>query len=145
WVTHPATPRNEFGVFLFRMEIELETAPERFVLHETADAWYLLFLIVVSMRLGSHLRDNRVQLIETVDLARWLKPGKNVIAARVWSYGDYMSYSIEGVRTGFLLQGDTEAERVADTGASWRAARDESWSPVPVTLQTYIVIGPGNR
>jgi len=145
WVTHPDAPRNEFGVYLFRKEIELETAPERFVVHVTADARYRLFVNGESVSFGPQRSDRWVWHFETVDLARWLKPGKNVIAARVWSYGDYMSYSIEGVRTGFLLQGDTEAERVADTGASWRAARDESWSPVPVTLQTYIVIGPGNR
>ncbi len=145
WITHPDAPKNEFGVYLFRKEIELEAAPAKFVVHVTADARYRLFVNGESVSFGPQRSDRWVWHYETVDLARWLKPGKNVIAARVWSYGANMSYSIESVRTGFLLQGDTEAESGVDTNASWRVTRDESWTPIPVALEAYIVIGPGNR
>ena len=145
WITHPNAPKNEFGVYLFRKDIDVDAVPEKFVVHVTADARYRLFVNGESVTFGPQRSDQWVWHYETVDLARWLKPGKNVIAARVWSYGEYMSYSIEGVRTGFLLQGDTEAESAVDTGESWRVTRDESWAPIPVKLETYIVIGPGNR
>ncbi len=145
WITHPDAPANEFGVYLFRKEIELDAVPERFVVHVTADARYRLFVNGVSVSFGPQRSDAWVWHYETVDLARWLKPGKNAIAARVWSYGEHTPYSITGIRTGFLLQGEGDGAAGVVTDAAWRVMKDESWSPVPVVLRSYFVVGPGNR
>ena len=114
-------------------------------MHVTADARYRLFVNGESVCFGPQRSDRWVWHYETVDLAQWLRPGKNVIAAQVWSYGSHTPYAITGVRTGFLLQGDSAEEQVLNTNASWKVTRDEAYEPVPVTLQTYIVIGPGLR
>lgn len=144
WITHPAAPKNEFGVYLFRKTLTLSARPSRFVVHVTADARYRLFVNGQSVCFGPQRSDAWVWHYESVDLAPYLRAGDNVIAARVIGYGETTPYAITGVRTSFLLQGEGEAESVK-TDSSWRVWRDASYSPVPVTLPTYIVIGPGVR
>jgi hypothetical protein len=51
-------------------------------------------------------------------------------------------------RTGFLLQGDTEAERVADTGASWKCLISTAYTPLHFShgeMRGYFVAGPGEK
>jgi hypothetical protein len=52
------------------------------------------------------------------------------------------------LRTGFLLQGDTAAEKVVDTDESWKVFHDKAYHPVlhdRARLKTFIVVGPGDR
>lgn len=145
WITHPDAPKNEYGVYLFRKAIDLPRAPERFVVHVTADARYRLFVNGQSVCFGPQRSDAWVWHYESIDLAPFLRAGANVIAAQVVGYGEATPYAITSVRTSFLLQGDTEAEKAVNTDATWTVHRDLSHSPIPVTLPTYIVVGPGNR
>ena len=148
WVTHPAAPRNEYGVYLFRKQLEFVRRPEHFLVHVTADARYRLWVNGHPVCFGPQRGDPLVWRYESIDLAPWLREGKNVIAAQVWSYGEDVPYAIMSLRTGFLLQGDTEAERAADTNESWKVFRDEAYRPIPpdrARLKTFIVVGPGDR
>ncbi|HYD83493.1 MAG TPA: family 78 glycoside hydrolase catalytic domain, partial [Opitutus sp.] len=145
WITHPAAPKNEYGIYRFRKQIELTERPAQFVAHVSADARYRLFVNGESVCFGPQRSDKWVWHYETVDLAPWLREGTNVIAAEVWSYGELTPYAIVGLRTSFLMQGDTEAERAVNTNASWKVSRDAAFSPIEVKLPTYIVIGPGAR
>jgi alpha-L-rhamnosidase len=56
---------------------------------------------------------------ETFDLGPMLKPGANVLAATVWNFGIYAPVAQISDRTAFLVEGDTAAEAVANTDASW--------------------------
>jgi hypothetical protein len=145
WITLPAAPRNEFGVYLFRKRVTLASKPERFVVHVTADARYRLFVNGKSVTFGPQRSDAWITRYETLDLAPWLNAGDNVIAARVVSYGELAPYSVVGTRLGLLVQGDSEAEAIVNSNDTWKVAQDEAYSPIPVTLHTYIVIGPGIR
>jgi hypothetical protein len=148
WITHPAAPKSEYGVYLFRKQLELANRPEHFVVHVTADARYRLFVNGHSVCFGPQRSDAMAWRYESVDLAPWLQAGTNVIAAQVWSYGDSGPYAVLRIRTGFLLQGDTDAERAADTGGAWKVFHDEAYSPILADrpkLKTYIVVGPGDR
>jgi hypothetical protein len=145
WITHPAAPKNEFGVWLFRKRFELAEKPARYVVHVAADTRYRLFVNGEPVSFGPQRSDIWVSRYDTVDLAPWLKQGANVIAVRVWSYGDWTPYSYVGARTGLLVQGETDAEAAADTGTSWKVARDEGYTPSRIDLKTYIVIGPNLR
>ena len=145
WITHPLAPMNEYGVLLFRKTFELTERPSRFVVHVTGDARYRLWVNGEAVSFGPQRSDSWVWHYDSVDLAPWLRAGRNVIATRVVGYGEHAPYATVGIRTGFLLQGDTALERVVDTGPSWKVRRDESIAPVPVKLPTYIVVGPGVR
>lgn len=148
WITHPAAPKADYGVWLFRRTFELPAAPARFVVHVTADARYRLWVNGRDVCAGPQASDPAEWRYESVDLAPWLRAGTNVIAARVVGYGDQAPYASMGLRTAFLLQGDTAAERIADTGPAWKAARAEGYAPFRAdrdNLHTFIVVGPGDR
>ena len=51
-------------------------------------------------------------------------------------------------RTAFLLQGDTEAERLVDTSTQWRCTRNPAYQPLYYThaqMRGYFVAGPGDK
>ena len=71
-----------------------------------------------------------------------------MLAAVVWNFGENAPEAQITIETGFLLQGDTEAERVADTGPSWKCARNDAYAPVVITsgaVRGYWAAGPGDR
>jgi hypothetical protein len=143
WITHPAAPKNEYGIYLFRKSFELASRPAHFVVHVSGDTRYRLYVNGKSVSFGPQRSDAWVWHYDSVDLAPWLQAGANVIAARVVAYGEFTPYANVGVRTGLLVKGDSPAEQVVDTGATWKVAQDEAYSPVPVDLKTYVVVGPG--
>ena len=148
WITHPATPKADYGVWLFRRTVELPAKPARFVVHVTADARYQLWVNGREVSRGPQWSDPAEWRYDSVDLAPWLTAGANVIAAQVRGYGDLAPYASMGQRTGFLLQGDTAAERIADTGAAWKVLRADGYKPFHAdrfALHTFIVVGPGDQ
>ena len=148
WITHPAAPKSDYGVFLFRRVIELPVKPAHFVVHVTADARYRLWINGVSVCFGPQASDTAHWRYETIDLAPWLQPGTNVIAAQVRGYGDLAPYASMGQRTAFLMQGDTGAEQIVDTGANWKVLADAGYRPFQADrerLHTFVVVGPGDQ
>ncbi len=148
WITCPTAPNNEYGVYLFRRQIDLSSPPEHFVVHVTADARYRLFVNGHSISFGPQRSDPMEWRYDSVDIAPWLHPGPNALAAQVWSYGEMSPGAIMSRRTAFLLQGDTATEQAVDTNETWKVMRDEAYRPLPLDrehLKTYIVVGPGDR
>ncbi|MEO6005369.1 MAG: family 78 glycoside hydrolase catalytic domain [Opitutus sp.] len=145
WITHPDAPKNEYGVYLFRKEFVLAAAPTRFVIHVSADARYRLWVNGRSVSFGPQRSDQWVCHYDTIDLTPWLQVGKNVLAAQVWSYGQWAPYATTSVQTGLLVQGDSDVEAAVNSSESWTVQRDASISPLPIKLPTYIVIGAGVR
>ena len=147
WIATPGAPPNGYGVYHFRRAFELASAPASFVVHVTGDNRYQLFVNGRRVTEGPARGDLAHWRYETVDLARLLRPGKNVLAAVVWNFGEYAPEAQISNRAGFLLQGDTEAERIVDTGPDWKCARDEAYQPLPVggEINDYYVAGPGER
>ena len=147
WITHPAAPQADYGVWLFRRTLELPEKPARFVVHVTGDARYRLWVNGQDIAAGPQWSDAAEWRYESLDLAPWLRAGTNIIAARVIGYGDLAPYASMGRRTAFLLQGDTVAERIADTGPAWKVRRDEAYAPFHADraqLRTFLVVGPGD-
>lgn len=148
WITHPAAPKADYGVWLFRRTLDLSAKPARFVVHVTADARYQLWVNGQSVCRGPQASDPAEWRYDSIDLAPWLRAGANVIAAQVRGYGDLAPYASMGLRTAFLLQGDTAAERTADTGPAWKVARAGGYTPFRAdrdNLRTFVVVGPGDR
>ena len=148
WITHPDAPKSDYGVYLFRRVIELPAKPDHFVVHVTGDARYRLWVNGRSLGYGPQRCDPSVWRYESFDLAPFLRPGANVIAAQVIGYGDLAPYASMGQRTAFILQGDTAAEASVDTGAGWKVLHDVAYRPFEADrtqLHTFLVVGPGDR
>ena len=131
WISVPGEHPTEYGVYHFRRTFELAAKPARFVVHVSGDNRYQLFVNGHRVCWGPARGDLFHWRYETVDAAPYLNAGKNAFAAVVWNFGDLAPEAQITFQTGFVLQGDTAAERVADTGTQWKCARDESYAPLP--------------
>ena len=148
WIGAAGAPANEYGVYHFRRTLDLPARPERFVVHVTGDNRYQLFVNGRRVCWGPARGDLFHWRFETVDLAPYLEAGKNVLAALVWNFGELAPLAQVTLRTGFLLEGDTAAERASGTGAQWKAVRSEAYSPLAFSareVRGYFVTGPGDR
>jgi len=148
WIAVPKAPQTEYGVYHFRKTFELAARPERFLVHASGDNRYQLFVNGQRAAWGPARGDLFHWRYETVDIAGFLRPGKNVLAAVVWNFGEHAPEAQITLETGFVLQGDGPAELVADTGPSWKCARNQAYAPVAITSGTvrgYWAAGPGDR
>jgi hypothetical protein len=110
WIAVPSTSPFDYGVYHFRRTFELPAKPSSFVIHVTGDNRYQLFVNGERIVWGPARGDLNHWRFETVEIGPHLKPGKNVLAAVVWNFGQYAPEAQVTDRTGFLLQGDTQAE-----------------------------------
>jgi alpha-L-rhamnosidase len=148
WIYPARWAPNEYGVYLFRKSVELAEKPSRFVVHASGDNRYQLFVNGARVAWGPARGDLFHWRYDSIDIAKQLVKGKNVLAAVVWNFGIHSPEAQVTNRTGFLLQGDTVRERAIDTGASWKCARNEGYQPIPFThaeMRGYYVAGPGDR
>jgi hypothetical protein len=132
WIFPPDAPPDAYGVFHFRRTFELPARPERFVVHVSGDNRYRLFVNGRLVSSGPQRSDLMHWRYETVDLAPDLRAGRNVAAALVWNWGAERPVAQFSHRTGFLLQGQSERESVANTGREWKVLRNPGYEPILV-------------
>jgi len=131
WITAAGAPQRDSVVLHFRKLFEISPVPEHFVVHVSADNQFLLCVNQHEVGRGPALSDLTHWKYETYDLAQFLHPGRNEIAATVWSFGTLSPLAQISDRTAFVLGGDAEAERVAETNSSWEVEEDKSVRPLP--------------
>ena len=147
WIVCPGESPTQYGVYHFRKTFELGETPPSFVVHVSADNRYRLFVNGIPVSSGPARSDLANWNFETVNLAPHLKKGKNVLAALVWNAAEHKPFAQISYQTGFILQGNTEAEDLVNTDATWKVVKNEGYRPLPVDrarLQTYIVTGDGD-
>ncbi len=147
WVVCPGESPKQYGVYHFRKTFDLAEAPASFVVHVSADNRYRLFVNGQPVSSGPARSDLGHWNFETVDIAQQLKKGKNTLAAIVWNAAEYAPFAQISYQTGFILQGNTEAEDLVNTDKNWRVLRNEAYRPLPVDrakLQSYLVTGDGD-
>jgi len=148
WISVAGASPFDYGVYHFRRSFQLESRPASFVVHVTADNRYQLCANGQRAAWGPARGDLYHWRYETVDIARFLRPGRNVLAAVVWNDGEHAAVAQISNRTGFLLQGDGEAEQAVNTGDGWTGIRNAAYQPIPITssqVNGYVAIPPGER
>ncbi len=143
WITVPDAPPNAYGVYLFRKTMDLRAKLSSFVVHISADNRYKLFVNEKLVSLGPARGDLNHWNFETVDIAPYLQAGTNVVAAQVWNEAEYRPEAQISLRTAFILQGATEAEKAINTDDSWKCRQDSSYTPLTLSIRAYYVAGPG--
>lgn len=147
WVSHPAVSQYTYGVFHFRKSIDLAQKPGSYVIHVSADNRYRLFVNGQAVCSGPARSDLLNWNYETVDLAPYLKAGRNVLAAAVWNAAESRPFAQITYQTGFLMQGDTEREKVVNTNDSWKVWHNTAYQPLVLDkakLKSYSVTGDGD-
>ncbi|HEV2351832.1 MAG TPA: family 78 glycoside hydrolase catalytic domain [Terriglobia bacterium] len=146
WISYPGGPQREFAVFRFRKTFSLATIPRHFIIHASGDNRYQLFVNGHRVLEGPARGDLDHWRFETTDLAPHLRAGTNVLAAVAWNFAELAPMAQMSNESGFILQGDNDAEAVIDTDKSWKSFRDRSVDMMPVGSKTnyaYTVVGPG--
>src|SRR5947207_8596371 len=148
WIAPPGAPADSFTVFHARRTFDLPSLPTRFVVHVSADNRYRLYVNGEQVSSGPQRSDITHWRYETIDLARHLRVGRNVIAAIVWNWGAARPVAQHSYRTGFLLQGRGPVEAaLVNTGTNWKVLRDSAYTPIVITtasLRGYYTAAPGD-
>jgi hypothetical protein len=153
WISHPTASLKDYGVFHFRRTFDLNSTPEKFIVHVSADNRYRLFVNGQGVCRGPARGDLMHWRFETIDIAPYLVKGKNTIAAVVWNFGEFIPGAQMTLNTAFVLQADEQKYNFVNTGSTsspqtdqkWKVIQDTAYSPVPSTLNTFNVVGPGEK
>jgi len=146
WIAHPSAMPNAFGVFHFRREVNIDKAPQQFIVHVSGDNLYRLYVNGSMVCSGPARSDPAHWNYETVDIAAFLRPGRNVITATVWNFADFRAYAQTSYETGFILQGNSEREFMVNTGRDWEGIMNPSYQPLPIdraALRSYFAVASG--
>ena len=106
WISYPENSNSEYGVYLFRKEISINTKPEKFIVHVSADNRYKLYINGVYVCNGparSHLFKWN---FESIDISSYLHSGKNIISSIVWNFAEHRPLAQISGQTGFIIQGN---------------------------------------
>lgn len=149
WITDPIESILDYGVFHFRKNFELETVPGEFIVHISADNRYRLFVNGEPVCFGPARGDLAHWFYESIDIARYLKPGKNLLAAIVWNFGDNKPWAQFSLKTALIVQGNSASEQIVNTDASWKVIKNTAYKPSSTdakeVLGQFIVVGPCDR
>ena len=120
---------HSYGVYHFRKIIGFQSKPSSFIIHISADPRYRFFVNGKLVCTGPAKGDASHWQFEAIDIAPFLFVGKNILAAVVWNDGENASWSQLSYQTGFLIQGNTENEEIANTNKSWKIFENTAYSP----------------
>jgi len=129
WISCPKVSLYDYGVFHFRKTLELSSKPESYIINISADNRYRLFVNGNPVCWGPARGDISHWYYETVDIAEFLQSGKNSIAVLVWNFGEYTPGAQMTLKTGLIVQGNTEKERDVNTNRSWKVIQSEAYLP----------------
>ncbi|MBQ6747194.1 MAG: alpha-L-rhamnosidase N-terminal domain-containing protein [Bacteroidaceae bacterium] len=144
WIEVPGTQPKDYGVYYFRKDVDLNVKPSKFVVYVSGDTRYKLFVNGELASLGPARNDSKHWNYETVDLAPYLKAGKNVFAAQVWHEGNYTPVPNATMRSGFLMMGEGDA-KVVNTDETWKAIQDPAYTPIRQQVPGYYALGAGEQ
>jgi hypothetical protein len=145
WIQVPNTAPKDYGVYLFRKHFTLDEKPASFIVHVSGDNRYALMINEKLVSMGPARSDLNYWNFETIDIAPYLTPGKNILTAMVWNEGEYRPEGQISNRTGFLLQGNTAKEEIVNTNTSWKCLKNQAYQPLTggIGYRAYYVSGPG--
>ena len=149
WITHPSESVLDYGVFHFRKSFEVKKTPDEFIIHISADNRYRLFVNGKAVCFGPARGDLAHWFYESIDIAPYLKPGNNLLAAEVWNFGDLKPWAQFSLKTALIVQGNSPSEEIVNTDSSWKVIKNRSYSPASAgakeTSGQFVVVGPCDR
>ena len=145
WITASHAPQRDQVILHFRKTIELPAKPANFIIHVSADNQFIFYVNGERAGSGPSHSDLPHWRYETYDIARYLRPGKNILAASVWNFGTNAALAQMSDRTAFLVQGDADAERAADTNETWQVEIERGIRAIVPQVRGYYAAEPGER
>jgi len=146
WIAYPDDSGLDYGVYHFRKNYNLNEVPKEFIIHVSADNRYRLFVNGQLVCFGPARGDLMHWRYESIDISAYLKTGENTLAAVVWNFAGLKPWAQHSLQTAFILQGNTETERIVDTNTSWKVIKNNAYKPADASREKtggqFIVVGP---
>jgi len=139
WITVSKQHPQDYGVYYFRKEIELKEKPKSFVVQVSGDNRYKFFVNGQMVSLGPARNDLYHWNFETIDIASYLKTGKNTICSIVWNEGANRASAQISSATAFILQGNGNEESIVNTGRSWKGIKMDGFNAIKPTAIGYFI------
>ncbi|MBC8109501.1 MAG: alpha-L-rhamnosidase N-terminal domain-containing protein, partial [Verrucomicrobia bacterium] len=130
WISHPQASIKDYGVFHFRKSLTLGEKPASFIVNVSADNRYKLYVNGKFVGLGAARSDLDHWTFDTYDLAPFMQSGKNIIAATVWNFGEHNAYSQHSNRMAFILQGNSDREKIVNSNKTWLTYENKGYQPI---------------
>lgn len=105
WITHAEALDRTPIVLRFRREVEFDRIPREVPVTITADNRFVLWINGQRVASGPSTGTVASWRYRTLDVARWLRRGDNLIEAVVWNFGDAAPLAQQSVATGFRMTG----------------------------------------
>ena len=83
WISYPSAKNTVYGVYHFRKSFDIEKVPDKLFIHVSADNRYNLFVNGQRVCYGPAKGDLQTYKYDVIDIAPFLKSGKNQLAALV--------------------------------------------------------------
>lgn len=145
WIECPGASSREYGVYYFRKDLTIDAVPSEFKIHITADQRYKLFVNGSLVSVGpARSLDTAHWNYATIDLASYLKPGKNVVVAQVWNMGSHSPQAEITLHGGLMICGEEEAN-VLSTDHTWKVIQDNGYSPLDVDVPGYYALDASDK
>jgi len=145
WISYPGNSNSEYGVYLFRKEMIINTMPDKFIVHVSADNRYKLFVNGVYVCNGPARSYLFKWNFESIDISSYLHPGKNIVSSVVWNFAEHRPLAQISGQTGFIIQGNSKDENSINTDTSWMVFNDKAYKPLPVNINQYYAAGAGEE
>lgn len=144
WISAEDIALKEYNVIHLRKTIHLVEKPENFNVKISADNQYRLFVNGEYVCKGPGRSDLEHWYFQNLDLADYLKSGKNILAVEVVNFGPTRGFSQLSHLTAFFMEGISEKEEVINTGNNgWKAINNPAYFPKEVEWQQRIDITQG--
>jgi alpha-L-rhamnosidase len=124
WITHAEAAKTTPVVLHFRREWDVASLPKKFPVSLTADNRFILFVNGKRVASGPSTGSIGRWRYSEIDLAPFLRRGRNVVSAAVWNFGDFAPLAQAIVATGFRLVGDP----ISTGTPGWRVKLDAGHS-----------------
>jgi alpha-L-rhamnosidase len=155
WILVPKTSQTDYGVYLFRKQFDLKETSKDFTIYISADNHFQLFVNEQLVGFGPAKGDLSNWNYDIINIAKYLKQGKNLIAVKVWNEGEFRPENQISYRTGLVIQGSSADTQIINTDNSWKCSQDKSYQPVLVNsgnsnfertnARGYYVAGAGEK
>ncbi len=152
WISYPTANVTSYGVYHFRRTFDLSTVPGELKVQISADNRYILYVNGEMVSYGPAKGDLQTYKYDVLDIAQYLKSGKNVLAVLVYNAGKNKPMALLSVQTAFMFRTEDESFSYLHSDTDWKTYRNPAYDPITYDelklrewLRGYYAVGPGDE
>ncbi len=130
WVGYPSANNTHYGIYHFRKSFDLDKVPDQLVIHISADNRYNLFVNGKRVCYGPAKGDLKTYKYDVIDISKFFKSGKNVVAVLVYNGGKDKPRAFISAQTAFMLYAENPEFGWLNTNSSWKVFKNPAYKVI---------------